>query len=166
MLDWIEQNIFFIVLSGFMLILLILYISNSIKLSKLRKSYKEFMKRLGKEENIVDNLNVYMDRVNKVEKDNIEIATFCKQLDENRKKCIQKIGIVRYNAFENVGSDLSFSLAVLDEENNGYVLNSIYARENSNIYAKPIINGKSTYVLSKEEQEAIEKAIQNVSKQP
>ena len=74
----------------------------------------------------------------------------------------QKIGIVRYNAFKDTGSDLSFSLAILDAHNNGVVLNGIYARDSSNIYAKPIENGQSKYILSNEEKEAIYKAMNNV----
>ena len=159
MLEFIQENLYLTILGLFVILLTILYLSNTIKLSKLRKSYKEFMLKLGEGENILDYLNSYMNRVQKVEKDNVEIATFCKQLDTDMQKCLQKIGMVRYNAFDDVGSDLSFSLAILDENNNGYVLNGIYARDNSNIYAKPIENGKSTYVLSREEQEALKKAI-------
>ncbi len=71
----------------------------------------------------------------------------------------EKVGIVRYNAFQDTGSDLSFALALLDEKNNGVVLNGIYSREMSNIYAKPVENGKSKYTISEEENLAIEKAI-------
>ena len=73
--------------------------------------------------------------------------------------CMQKVGLVRYSAFKDTGSDLSFALAILDKYNDGIVLNGIYSREMSNIYAKPIKEGKSTYTLSEEEKEAIEKAI-------
>ena len=73
--------------------------------------------------------------------------------------CIQKIGIVRYNAFKDTGSDLSFALALLDSKDNGVVLNGIYSREMSNIYAKPVEKGVSKYVLSDEEKQAIEKAV-------
>ena len=95
----------------------------------------------------------------RVEKQNIEIAKFIEQLDKDFEKSIQKVGIIRYNAYKDTGSDLSFTLALLDENNNGVVLNGIYSREMSNIYAKPIENGKSTYTLSDEEQKAIERAI-------
>ena len=64
--------------------------------------------------------------------------------------CIQKIGIVRYSAFRDTGSDLSFTLAMLDENNDGVVLNGIYSREISNIYAKPVKNGKSEYTISED----------------
>ena len=73
---------------------------------------------------------------------------------------IQKVGVVRYNAFENTGSDLSFALALLDNKDNGIVLNGIFSRESSNLYAKPVISGKSSYSISEEEEKAIEKAIQ------
>ena len=76
-------------------------------------------------------------------------------------KKLQIIGLVRYNAFKDTGSDLSFTLALLNEENTGIVLNGIYSREMSNIYAKPVEKGKSTYTLSEEENQAINKAINN-----
>lgn len=72
-----------------------------------------------------------------------------------------KTGMVRYNAFRDTGSDLSFSLALLNEHNDGVVLNGIYARDMSNIYAKPIEGGKSKYALSDEEKQAIEIAMKN-----
>ena len=97
--------------------------------------------------------------VEDIEKQNLEIVEYARNLDLNMKKCLQKVGVVRYNAFDDVGSDLSFALAILDDKNNGYVLNGIYARDNSNIYAKPVENGKSSYVLSEEEKEAIYKAV-------
>ena len=69
------------------------------------------------------------------------------------------IGIVRYNAYRDTSSDLSFAIALLDEANNGIVLNGIYSREMSNIYAKPIQNGKSSYIMTQEEQDAVFKAM-------
>ena len=81
-------------------------------------------------------------------------------LDKDLEGCIQKVGIVRYSAFQDTGSDLSFSLALLDEKDNGVVMNGIYSREMSNIYAKPVEAGKSSYTLSEEEQQAIKKAME------
>lgn len=71
---------------------------------------------------------------------------------------IQGVGVVRFNAFADTGSDLSFAIALLDAHHNGVVLSSLYARSESRIYAKPVQNGKSTYALSDEEKEAIVKA--------
>ena len=64
-----------------------------------------------------------------------------------------------YNAYRDTSSDLSFAIALLDEANNGIVLNGIYSREMSNIYAKPIQNGKSSYIMTQEEQDAVFKAM-------
>ena len=82
-------------------------------------------------------------------------------LNNKMSNCIQKVGTVRYSAFKDTGSDLSFAVALLDENNDGVIFNGIYSREMSNIYAKPIVNGKSEYTLIKEEEEALEKAINN-----
>lgn len=158
-LNFLRTDTFLIALIIIIFILFILYIANTIKLSKLRKSYKEFMKRLGNGNNIEEMLNNYMDSVNKVQNENKQLAEYCKAIDKNMGKCIQKVGMVRYNAFQDTGSDLSFTLALLDEDNNGVVLNGIYSREMSNIYAKSVEKGKSLNTLSEEEKEAIRKAI-------
>lgn len=129
----------------------------------LNKRYKNFMRKLGKSENIEEDLETFMYRVDKVEKENSEIKHLINIVDEDVRNCIQKVGIVRYSAFKDTGSDLSFALALLDEKNNGVVLNGIYSREMSNIYAKPVENGKSTYTISKEEEEAIKKAMEKES---
>lgn len=73
-------------------------------------------------------------------------------------KSVQNIGFIRYNAFGDVGSDLSFSVALLDEKLNGVVITNIYGRDDSNVYAKPVINGTSEYKLSVEEEHAIDRA--------
>ena len=122
----------------------------------------KFMNKLGNGSNLDEMIRGYIDKVNQVGEKNEEIISYCKVIDNNMKRCSQKIGIVRYNAFKDTGSDLSFALAILDDFNNGVVLNGIYARDSSNIYAKPIENGESKYILSNEEKEAINRAINNI----
>lgn len=80
------------------------------------------------------------------------------RLNQVSERSFQKIGVVRFNPFKDVGGDQSFSIALLDLNNNGFVITSLYGREGNRIYAKPINNGKSEYSLSEEEIEAIEKA--------
>ena len=70
----------------------------------------------------------------------------------------QRMGLVRFNAFDNTGSDLSFALAMTDAARNGFVLSGIYGREESRVYAKPIVEGESTYMLTKEEKQALQAA--------
>lgn len=156
----LNSEIYLLILGIFTLILLVLYISNTIKLSKLRNSYKQFMRRLGKGDSIDEILKQYIESVEKVEKQTNELASYCNKLDTEKGRCLQRVGLVRYNAFKDTGSDLSFTLAILDEYNNGIVLNGIYSREMSNIYAKPVQNGTSTHTLSDEERQAIKKAME------
>lgn len=141
------------------LMLLILYILNNIKLSKLRKNYSSFMSKLGNGNNIYEMLEKYVSQVDKIDSENKEIKDYCAKLDNKVKNDIHKIGIVRYNAYKDTGSNLSFALCMLNEFNNGVVFNGIYSRDTSNIYCKTITNGKSEYALSKEEEEAIKEAI-------
>lgn len=157
--EFIRTDTFLIILVGLFLILLIAYIVNVVKYSKLNKRYVKFMKRLNTGENIEEMLKTYISKVDNVQEVNKEIVGYCERIEENITKCVQKVGIVRYSAFKDTGSDLSFALALLDSNNNGVVLNGIYSREMSNIYAKPVVDGKSTYTISEEEQEAINKAM-------
>lgn len=93
-------------------------------------------------------------------KENFE--KFSEELEKLKKESkfsIQKIGIVRFNPFFEIGGNQSFSVALLDGNNTGFVITSLYTREGNRIYAKPIVDEKSQYLLSKEEKEAIEKAI-------
>ena len=152
----------FLIISAVILILLIIgLLITIIKFSSINKKYKEFMKKLGDGKDIQEDLENYMYRVDRVEKQNAEIRGIIEDINTNMSSCIQKIGMVRYNAFKDTGSDLSFALALLDENDNGVVLNGIYSREMSNIYAKPVEKGNSKYTISEEEKLAIQKAVEN-----
>src|SRR5690606_20798993 len=76
-------------------------------------------------------------------------------LESAYQKYLQRIGIVRYNAFPDVGADLSFSCALLDGEDNGVVVTSLYGRSECRTYAKPIRGGSSSYALTDEEKQAL-----------
>ena len=160
-IEMMKTDIFLLVITVIMIILLLGFTVLFIKLTSLNKKYRNFMKKLGNGKNLEEDLETYMYRVDKVEKQNADILNQIKVLDMDLTRCIQKIGIVRYSAFKDTGSDLSFALALLDENNDGVVLNGIYSREMSNIYAKPIKNGQSTYTISEEESQAIQKAVEN-----
>ena len=159
-IDFLRTDNFLLMLSIMVGILTIGFISILYSNIKLKNKYNKFMKKIGNGKNIEEDLENYMYRIERVERQNAEIISYCKNLDEEVSKCIQKIGIVRYSAFKDTGSDLSFAVAMLDENNDGVVLNGIYSREMSNIYAKPVKNGVSEYTLSEEEKEAIRRAIE------
>lgn len=158
-LSFIKTDIFLIIVFSGMILLFLLYLINIFKLIKLRKNYKSFMNKIGEGNNIQETIENYIKRIENVQKENNDLKNYCKQLDNTLATSIQKVGLIRYSAFKDTGSDLSFTLALLNEKDTGVVLNGIYSREMSNIYAKPVENGTSTYTLSEEEQQAIKKAI-------
>ena len=119
-------------------ILIIMVCINASRLKKLQHRYEKFM---SKEDIDLEELLVqYMEKV--------------------VKDCVQKVGVVRYQAIPNMGADLSYTVALLDENNDGVVFNGIYGRDGCYTYAKPIKDGKSTYNLSEEEEQAINQAIE------
>ncbi len=96
-----------------------------------------------------------------IEKLKKRIAENSEKIKENQKNIqltIQKIAITRYSPFKETGGDQSFSIALLDKNDNGLVLTSIYSRERNRLFAKPIKNSQSKHKLSKEEIKTIEKA--------
>lgn len=152
----------FLIFSFFLNIVLVIVILLCFyKILKISKNYTLFIKKTGNGNDLDRCLKTYLKDVKEIKKDNSEIKAYYTKLDHDVNSCIQKIGLVRYNAFKDVGSDLSFTLALLDNNDNGVVLNGLYGSEASNIYAKPIKNGESSYQLSGEEKYAIEIAEQN-----
>ena len=158
-MDFIRTDTFLMILSCMVIILLVAFGIAIIRISKIQKNYKRFLEKLGNSDNLEEDLENYMYIVERVEKQNAEILLNIKNIEKDITRCIQKVGIVRYNAFKDTGSDLSFTLALLNENNDGVVLNGIYSREMSNIYAKPVEKGTSGHTLSEEEKQAIEKAM-------
>ncbi len=160
-LEFLKSDNFMLINFTFEIVLGIISIVAVILLCKLNKEYKSYMKKIGNGNNISEMLKEYLDDVEVIKNDNREIKAYYTKLDSDISSCIQKVGIVRYNAFRDVGSDLSFAMALLDRYDNGVVLNGIYGSESSNIYAKPIKNKESQYQLSDEEKYAIDLAEQS-----
>jgi len=126
---------------------------------RIYKKYEKNMNKLGEGKDFAQMLSSYVSQVDALNKRDDQIIELCNTLNMELSKCIKKVGLYRYDAFNNTRNELSFSLALLDRENNGIVINSIYGQDNSNIYSKPIVKGQSQYKLSDEEKEAINKAI-------
>jgi len=82
-----------------------------------------------------------------------------KNLEDISEKTIQKVGIIRFNPFNDMGGNQSFVIALLDDKNNGFVISSIFVKDGNRVYAKAIRGAKSDHLLSDEELEAIERAI-------
>ena len=153
------------VVSGLILLIFILaafYINLLLKVNKLQRLYRQMMQGAtgtSLEEMLLTHVREVKGTVAAVERLQSEMG----RLEVALRSCLQKAGLVRFNAFEDTGSDLSFSLALLDGHNNGIVMSSLYGRNESRMYAKPVVNLQSTYVLSMEEQKAIQLAKAAVS---
>ena len=104
------------------------------------------------------NLKELLAQFRKIKEDVKKTSKEVEGLKNNIQTAIQKIGITRFTPFKEIGGNQSFSIALLDKNDNGITITSIYSKERSRIFAKPIENGQSTYKLSREEEDAIRKA--------
>ena len=150
----LDIGIVLLVLVIIIFILLILCIVNICSLSKLKKTYKKFM--TGKSAKSLENEIAALFEDNKfikssVEKNKKDIRTLYKNMEST----FQKIGIIKYDAFNQMGGKLSFSLALLDENNNGFILNSVHSAEGCYSYTKEIECGECKIDLGEEEKQAL-----------
>ena len=136
---------------------LILIISTRAELYRVKDDYYTLLDYLGDGESR-DLLHELASLIRGIERDNRMTENDISQIYSILENCVQKVSVVRYNAFHNVGSDQSFSVALLDYEDNGVVISSIFGRDSSTVFAKPINYGASDYVLTGEEEEAIGRA--------
>lgn len=150
---FLQNEIFFIV--GFALLFgLNAYLI--FEVLKLKKKIKSFFAKGEKDWEEV--LAGQLKKMEAQEKKGREISKEIDEMGRILKKTFQKFGIIRFNPFKDMGSDQSFSIALLDGKDNGFVISSLYGREGNRIYAKSIERGSSQYVLSEEEKQAIGKA--------
>ncbi|AJA50117.1 hypothetical protein CPAST_c40880 [Clostridium pasteurianum DSM 525 = ATCC 6013] len=147
---------------GILIILIIILLINmfvNIKaINRLESKYRKLTRGV-ENNNIEELIESYMDKIDNINNDSIKIKNEYNGINEKVNKCLQNISIVRYKAFEDVGSDLSFSIALLDNNNDGVVITSIYGRNESTTYAKPIDKGISRYDLSDEEEYVLKDAV-------
>ena len=139
-----------------LLLILVILIFNS--LGKLESKYRRLMRGTNNK-NLEEAIVAHLDKIDNAN----DIANECNKridyIDSKVKGCLQKVAVVRYKAFEDVGSDLSFSISLLNENNDGVILTGIFGRNESTCYAKPVDKGISRYDLSDEEQQALKEAM-------
>lgn len=160
MMKMIQANAVIItVASGLaVLVLFFLFWLTARRVALLNKRLDRFMKG-SSGDNIEEMVAEYKQRIEGLERLGGSLNSRVNALETIQRGCIQKTGLIRYNAFCDTGCDLSFSLALLDSDGSGVVLRSLYGRSESIMYAKPLVNGKSRYALSEEEQEAVNRAL-------
>lgn len=156
----IDVAYLFIAMLVLIFILFILIIVQMVKMKNLKKRYEKFM--LGKEAESLEGEIVSLFQ---------DIKTLKEIADTNRKEIknlykrmrftYQKLGIVKYDAFQQMGGMLSFSLALLNEDNDGFIINSVHSSDGCYSYTKEISNGECVLALGEEEKQALEMAMQN-----
>lgn len=152
-----DSDYIIIGLVAVVLIMFIIMIVNLVQISKLKKRYKIFMS--GKNaRNLEKTLIERLDQVDTLLEANAVNEKNIKVLFNKMKFTFQKVGLVKYDAFNEMGGKLSFSLALLNEKNDGFVMNAVHSREGCYTYVKEIIDGNSIIVLSPEEHEALDMA--------
>lgn len=157
-LSGLDYSYLFIGLAGISLVLLILVIIQMIQIESLKKKYKKFMG--GKDVKSLE------DKLKKIVEDNkyiIELSTEnkknIKEINKKMEFSFNKVGIVKYDAFNQMGGKLSFCLALLNEKDNGFIMNSVHSSEGCYTYIKEIKAGICNIDLGNEEKQALSEAM-------
>lgn len=148
----------FIGILALILILFILLIVTMVKQSKLKKRYQAFM--LGSDaKSMEDEIAGLFQDINTLKGETKDNKKEIKHIYKRLETVFQKIGIVKYDAFQQMGGKLSFSLALLDENDNGFIMNSVHSTDGCYSYTKEIKNGECEISLGEEEKKALNMAM-------
>ena len=154
----IDPGMVIIVLLIVVLVLIATTVSSNMRLTRLERKYKMFMK--GSDAQSLEKTFVrkfaQIDRLYEAKEDHEHAI---KALEQHFKIIFSKYGVEKYDAFDDVGGKLSFALALLDKDNTGLILNAVHSRDNCFVYLKEIVKGESYVMLSQEEVEALRKAV-------
>lgn len=158
-----ESDYVIIGLAGATLLLFIIMLINMIQMHKLKKKYKMFMD--GKNaKTLEESIMNRMEQIDYLVASNNKNERDIESIRKNMKNAFQKVGLVKYDAFQEMGGKLSFSLVLLNEANDGFIINAMHSREGCYTYIKEIIDGNSIIALAEEEKEALEMAMSYNSK--
>ena len=155
----VNNEAFFVVfLLVLVIVLFLLVVYQSYSVSRMKSRYRELMTGVDGA-NLESMLLAHIQEMKRVSEESHELKEENKRLDALLQTATTRIGVVRFSAFADMGSDLSYAVAMLDSHNNGVIFSSIFAREDSRSYVKHIEGGPSSYKLTQEEAEALEKAM-------
>ncbi len=154
----IDTGLIVVLLVALVIILTMITVSMSIRLTRLTKKYYLFMR--GKDGQSMEKVFVdkfqQLDKLSKLTEDH---ALELEILKKNHNSTLTRYGMVKYDAFDDVGGKMSFALAMLDSTNTGFILDAIHSRDNCFLYFKEIVKGESYIMLSDEEVEALKIAV-------
>jgi hypothetical protein len=140
-----------------MVVLFVYVVIITLQMKNLQRKYNILTRGIEKK-SLDELLQQYIEKMDEVIMLQVRSEEDLEELKNLQNGSMQHIGIVRYSAYEDVGGDLSFSIAILDGDYSGVILTSIFGRNESRTYAKPIVRAESTYRLTVEEEEAVRRA--------
>ena len=144
-----DSDYIIIGLAALVLIMFIIMIINMVQIGKLKKRYNVFMK--GKNaKSLEDTLIKRLNEVDKLIEANAANEKNIEKIFSNMKSTFQKFGLVKYNAFHEMGGKLSFSLALLNETDDGFIMNAVHSREGCYIYIKEIVDEETLAQANKQ----------------
>lgn len=147
-------------MAALILILMIIMIVNQVKMNKLRKRYEIFMK--GKTAKSLEDTLIYrLEQVDDLIKNNAANERNIGAIQKRLEFAFQKYAVVKYDALDEMGGKLSYAICMLNEKNDGYIINTVHSREGCYSYVKEIIDGNSVIGLAEEEVQALEEALKN-----
>ena len=154
----IDPGILVIALFVLIIVLFILVINANMKYNRLKSSYNSFMK--GKDgRTLEDSIFERFEELDNLTALTVKNRQAIRKINEEMMSNFQKVGIVKYDAFNEMGGKLSFAITLLDGNNSGYIINSMHSREGCYNYVKEIVKGESYIELSEEESESLDRAI-------
>jgi hypothetical protein len=154
----IDPAVILIAMLVLIVILFFLIISTNMKYSRLKYSYNSFMR--GKDaRSLEESMIERFEELDELTAIALKNRAAIRKINENMLSNFQKVGIIKYDAFQEMGGKLSFVLTLLDGNNSGYIINSMHSREGCYNYIKEIVKGESYIELSEEEAESLERAI-------
>ena len=154
----IDPMIIILGFSALTLVLLITVIVCIVKINKLYRRYDMFMR--GKDAESLEDLMIeLLEETRELSVKDRATKDMMKVLSKQVKDSFQKFGFVKYNAFKGMGGNLSFVIAMLDDNNSGFVLDAVHSREGCYLYLKEVEKGATEVLLGSEEQEALEQAL-------
>ena len=148
----------FIAIFVLLIAIIVLLIVQMVKYSKLKKKYEKFMK--GKDAKSLEQDIIALFEDNKfIKNENEKNRKDIREILRRMEYCYQKIGLVKYDAFQQMGGKLSFCLCLLDNKNSGFILNSVHSSDGCYSYTKEIKKGESELSLGEEEKKALDMAM-------
>ena len=140
------------------IILLVLLVFLLIRYNQLNVSYQMFMKGR-KAESLEEEIGALFDDISNLKTSTEKNRKDIRKMIENLRECYQRVGIVKYDAFKEMGGKLSFSVALLNDNETGFIINSIHSSEGCYVYTKEIVNGECAISLGDEEKKALTLAL-------